>query len=943
MRSLTAGLSLVLVLTTGPAGPSETVSVAASSTQRKAPERPRASFDTALPKLEGRMVRVAAGGDLQQALDAARPGDVITLEPRATYRGPFRLRRKSGTGWIVVSAAPSTPALPAPGRRVDPSNAGAMPKLVASEGSVIEADPGAHHYRLIGLEIAPADGTFLHALVKLGDNDTDPNALPDSIVIDRCYLHGDPAKGARRGVAMNARRAAVVDSYLSDFKEVGADSQAIAGWNGTGPFKIDNNYLEAAGENVMFGGADPTIRGLVPADIEIRHNHLAKPLRWKIGHASFEGVEWAVKNLFELKNARRVLVEGNLLEYNWPHGQNGFAILFTVRNQDGGAPWSAVEDVTFANNVIRHVAAGVNMLGRDDNYPSQVVKRVEIRNNLFLDVGGAWGAGRLFQLLDGTTDVVIDHNTALQTGDVLFGGDGEAHTGFVFANNIVQQRGRGITGSGTNGGLPALTRYFPAAVVRRNVIVGGTAADYPGDNFFPRALEEVGFAAHHDGIFRLAGSSPFARAGTDGRDPGANLDASDLLDHGLSRVILPAYTALSGMRRASRGALADEAAFWMALGLLGYVYFGYPVVAWLRARVWTRAVHRAPGEPTVTVVMAAHNEAHHLAERIDNLLALDYPSNRLEILIGSDGSTDGTPEIARGYAQRGVRVVSFRERHGKASVLNSLVPVAKGDIVVFADARQQFDREALRALVADLADPEVGAASGELMLQSRGSAATAGQGSAFYWRYEKFIRSVESRADSTIGATGAIYAIRRELFEPIPDDTILDDVLIPLRIVHQGYRVVFNSQARAYDRTSSTAGEEFARKARTIAGTFQLFARERWLLNPFRNRLWFETVSHKALRLMLPVLHAAIFVANLALVNVWPYDWLFAAQTAFYAAALAGCTGRARRSIAVCVPYAICLLAWATLVGFMRFVTDRQPVTWERWAPQPEQARPIRS
>jgi poly-beta-1,6-N-acetyl-D-glucosamine synthase len=271
--------------------------------------------------------------------------------------------------------------------------------------------------------------------------------------------------------------------------------------------------------------------------------------------------------------------------------------------------------------------------------------------------------------------------------------------------------------------------------------------------------------------------------------------------------------------------------------------------------------------------------------------------------------------------------------------LNALVPIAKGEVVVFADARQRFDRNALRALVRSFADARVGAVSGELMLKERKSdrnRAPAKEGAAFYWRYEKFIRSVESRADSTIGATGAIYAIRRDLFERIPRDTILDDVLIPIRIARKGYRVIFESEARAYDRASATAEEEFSRKARTIAGTFQLLAREAWLFNPFQNRLWFGTISHKALRLTLPALHAALLIANLQLIDVWPYDWLFAAQVIFYGAALAGCTGGARRrSFAVCVPYAICLLAWATLVGFVRFITDRQPVTWDRLAGQP--------
>src|SRR5262245_42485213 len=327
---------------------------------RRLPERPRAHVDIAAPVQTGRTLRVPAGGDLQGAIDQARAGDVIALEPGATYRGPFRLPRKDGDGWIVI--APRTErGLPRSGQRANPSHARAMARLVAASGdAVVETAPGAHHYRLVGLEIAPADGVLLMALIQAGASEADASALPHHVIIDRCYLHGDPRKGARRGVALNARDSAVVDSYLADFKEVGADSQAVAGWNGTGPLKIANNYLEAAGENIMFGGADPAIPDLVPADIEIVGNHLAKPLPWREGDAAFAGTAWTVKNLFELKNARRVLVDGNLMEYNWPHGQNGFAILFTPRNQDGGAPWSVVEDVTFVNNVVRHVAGGIN-------------------------------------------------------------------------------------------------------------------------------------------------------------------------------------------------------------------------------------------------------------------------------------------------------------------------------------------------------------------------------------------------------------------------------------------------------------------------------------------------------------------------------------------------------------------------------------------------------
>jgi hypothetical protein len=364
----------------------------------------------------------------------------------------------------------------------------------------------------------------LRALIQVGAEEGPAEALAHHIIVDRCYLHGDPKRGTRRGVALNSRDSAVIDSYLSDFKEVGADSQAVAGWNGPGPFRIANNYLEAAGENVMFGGADPTIDGLVPSDIEIVSNHMSKPLGWRVDDPHFQGTAWSVKNLFELKNARRVLVDGNLFEYNWPHAQNGFAILFTPRNQDGRSPWSVVEDVTFVNNLVQHVSAGINVLGHDDIHSSQPTRRIAIRNNLFIDVGGKWGFGRLFQLLDGTSDVTIDHNTAQQTDTLIAGGDRAPHAHFVFQNNIAFHNTYGVIGSGTGTGRPTLDRYFPGAVIRRNVIIGGIADRYPSDNFFPASADDVGFVDAQGHDFRLKPSSKFRRAGTDREDVGANAD-----------------------------------------------------------------------------------------------------------------------------------------------------------------------------------------------------------------------------------------------------------------------------------------------------------------------------------------------------------------------------------------------------------------------------------
>jgi cellulose synthase/poly-beta-1,6-N-acetylglucosamine synthase-like glycosyltransferase len=372
--------------------------------------------------------------------------------------------------------------------------------------------------------------------------------------------------------------------------------------------------------------------------------------------------------------------------------------------------------------------------------------------------------------------------------------------------------------------------------------------------------------------------------------------------------------------------------FWSSLILLAYVYVGYPVIAWLRGHLRARPVVREAIEPLVTVIVVAHNEAHRIARRIENLLSSDYPRERLRIVIASDGSTDDTIERARPFERTGVVLYSFRERRGKAAVLNELIPSAEGEIVVLADARQRFEPSAIRTLVANFADPGVGAVSGELHLRKRKGTTPRGEGVGFYWKYEKFIRANESWSGSTVGATGAIYAIRRDLFEPIPEDTVLDDVLIPARIVRRGYRVLFEAAARAHDLISGSPREDFVRKTRTIAGTFQLFAREPWLVNPLRSAIWFEALSHKALRLVVPALHIAIFASNLALIDLWSYRWAMGGQMMFYTAALVGhmLANTQRRSMIITVPYTMTLLGWATIVGFARFVTRRQRVTWER-------------
>ena len=497
------------------------------------PELPRIKVETNPVPPAGRVLSVAAGDNLQTALERARPGDVITLQAGATFVGPFTLPRKHGDGWVTIRTSAPDPSLPPPDVRVDPSYAGVMPKLEAGSRAVIVTAPGAHHYRFVGIEIRPKPRASLVNLVDLGTGEPTAELVPSHLIFDRCYLHGDAETGTRRGIAMNSRHTAVVNSYLADFKAIGADSQAIAGWAGAGPFKIDNNYLEAAGENLLFGGGDPVIRDLTPSDIEIRGNHVSKPLRWKVGDPAFARVPWAVKNLFELKNARRVLVEGNLFEHNWAHAQAGFAIVFTVRNEDGGAPWSAVQDVIFVNNIVRRAGAGVNILGRDNNHPSQPTERLLIANNLFDEIDGArWGGpGTLFQILDGTAHLTIEHNTAFQQGAIIVA-EGRPHADFVYRNNLTPHNAAGIAGTGTGAGAATLSTYFPGSIVARNVIAGGRASVHPPDNFFPVSLEMVGFVNRAGGNYRLTAASRYRRVGTDGRDPGVDLDALTTAVHG---------------------------------------------------------------------------------------------------------------------------------------------------------------------------------------------------------------------------------------------------------------------------------------------------------------------------------------------------------------------------------------------------------------------------
>jgi len=295
-------------------------------------------------------------------------------------------------------------------------------------------------------------------------------------------------------------------------------------------------------------------------------------------------------------------------------------------------------------------------------------------------------------------------------------------------------------------------------------------------------------------------------------------------------------------------------------------------------------VRKAPLEPDVTLVIAAFNEKDNIRQKILNCLALDYPREKLQIIVSLDGPTDGTEILALTFASQGVQLSYSPKRMGKAAAINRAVAKARGSLIVFVDARQILDRNVIRELAANFSDPSVGAVSGELVITGQGKSDSGGVG--LYWRYETLIRTLESEIHSVVGATGALYAIRRELFKDMPADTLLDDVAIPMTVVLNGGRVILDRSARAFDRPARLE-REFERKVRTLTGNFQLIARMPQLLNPWRNPVFFQFISHKVTRLLVPYLLIALLVANLFLLR-GGYLVFLGLQAVWYSLALAG-------------------------------------------------------
>ncbi|MBI4358120.1 MAG: glycosyltransferase family 2 protein [Candidatus Omnitrophica bacterium] len=375
--------------------------------------------------------------------------------------------------------------------------------------------------------------------------------------------------------------------------------------------------------------------------------------------------------------------------------------------------------------------------------------------------------------------------------------------------------------------------------------------------------------------------------------------------------------------------------FWFSTGVVAYTYFGYPAFLYVLSIFLKQPVRKAPAEPSVSVIISAFNEERAIERKLVNLLALDYPEEKLEILVGSDGASDRTDEIVSKFHSARIRFFRFVENFGKPHVLSALVQEAGGEILVFTDARQEFDRDTVRALVANFEDSKVGCISGELYLRmpSQGSGAVAG-GMNAYWRYEKFLRKKESAIGSMLGATGAVYAIRKILFpKALPADILVDDMYIPFEVIAKGYRAVFESEARAYDQVSKESAQEFKRKVRTLTGNYQVFKHFPKLFIPFKSPIAWQLFSHKFLRLFVPFFLVLVLISNLFLLKQSFYLYCLVLQIIFYGLATYEAwrmKNHERKKGIGYLPYMFCLLNYSAVMGFLCFIRGEQQVTWER-------------
>ena len=446
---------------------------------------------------------VPAGADLQAALNAAQPGDVLVLQAGARYVGSFRLPGKAAGPVITIRSSATLPD-----RRITSQDANLLPTLASAVVSAVLDGTGAANWRLDGIRFE-----------SVSNGQGDVILLQDSINIflDRILIAAG-ANGQKRGIRGNGRQITLTRSYIANIWRIGQDSQAFCAWDGAGPYTLTNNFLEAASENVMFGGADSLSADRVPSDILIEGNNFTKRLEWK-------GQGKVVKNLLELKSARRLTIRRNMFERNWTDAQTGYGILFKAVNQDGGAPWSVLEDVLFEQNLVLDTENGFNILGNDYAHPSGRATRITIKNNLLMTPGVA------FQVGGEIGDLAIDHNTinqgytllSLYHGTVWNAGAPAARPGayavehLIFTNNMALHNEYGVKGQGTAVGTPSLTAHTVGFTWTNNVLAGGAGFPYPPVTWMPTVVE---YRGQFQPDYTLMPNSPFQRLGIDGLDLG---------------------------------------------------------------------------------------------------------------------------------------------------------------------------------------------------------------------------------------------------------------------------------------------------------------------------------------------------------------------------------------------------------------------------------------
>jgi cellulose synthase/poly-beta-1,6-N-acetylglucosamine synthase-like glycosyltransferase len=373
-----------------------------------------------------------------------------------------------------------------------------------------------------------------------------------------------------------------------------------------------------------------------------------------------------------------------------------------------------------------------------------------------------------------------------------------------------------------------------------------------------------------------------------------------------------------------------EIVFWLALAAVVFAYAGYSVVVFLLSRVLRRPVTRQDIEPTVTFLITAYNEERNIAAKIEQTLSLDYPTDKLELIVASDGSTDRTDEIVRSFAGRGVRLIRVEGRVGKTETQNRAVRQATGDIIVFSDATTRYEQSALRKIVRNYADPTVGAVSGRYEYFNP-TGAPIGLGSILFWRYENAIKSMQTQVRTITGCCGCIYSVRRALYTPLPPD-IISDLCEPLKVLEKGYRIVFEPEAIAFEETTEKTREEFNMRVRVVTRGMRGLMYMRALLNPLRHGfVAFQLLSHKVMRWLVPLFLGVALLANVALLGRPLYDVLFVLQLSFYVIAAIGYLAE-RRSIRVgpfAIPLYFCTVNAAAVVAMYRIWKGHKAVTWE--------------